>query len=343
MKKLLNILYITTENSRVRKENETLVVEAGEKKLGQFPIHMFQGLMVFGPIWISPYAMAFCAERGVSISFFSEFGKFLARVEGPVSGNILLRKEQYRISDLTERSVLIAKAIVAAKIANSRSVLQRHLRNYSECDSKELLKGTVLRMGRMQEQSGMEFDLDRLRGIEGAAADEYFSCFNNLITCQKEDFLFKTRSRRPPLDRLNAMLSFVYSLITHDCRSALEGVGLDPQAGFLHRDRPGRPSLALDLVEEFRAVLGDRLVLSLINLKQVGSEGFKISETGAVQIDDKVRREILVAWQEKKKEELIHPFLGEKAPIGIVIHLQALLLARTIRGDLNHYPAFLSK
>jgi CRISPR-associated protein Cas1 len=340
MKKLLNILYITTENARIQKERETLVIEAEEKTLGKFPIHMLQGLVVFGFVYISPYAMAFCAEKGISITFLNQYGKFLARVEGPVSGNILLRKEQYRISDSEEKSAMYAQAFIASKIANGRSILMRQLRNQPDLSERPIFESAILRMGKAQESCGREFILDSLRGIEGFSADDYFSCFNDLIIAQKEDFVFEHRNRRPPLDNVNALLSFVYTLLTHDCRSALEGVGLDPQAGFLHRDRPGRPSLALDLMEEFRHCLADRLVLSLINLQQVNAKGFTKSATGAVEMNDETRKIILNAWQKRKQDEIKHPYFEEKVPIGILFHLQALLLARTIRGDLSHYPAF---
>lgn len=340
MKKLLNILYVTSENARISKEGETLVIEAEDRKLGKFPIHMIQGIVTFGPIYISPFAMAFCAERSVTITMLNQFGKFLARVEGAVSGNILLRKQQYRISDSPELSCEYAKAFVAAKIANGRSILMRHLRNHGALEQKDLFDKTILRMAKQQESCGVETDLDSLRGIEGLCADEYFSCFDTLITSQKDYFNFTTRSRRPPLDFVNALLSFVYTLLTHDCRSALEGVGLDPQAGFLHRDRPGRPSLALDLMEEFRHCLADRLVLTLINLQQVNDKGFVISASGAIEMKDDTRKTVLNAWQKRKQEEIMHPYFEEKVPIGILFHCQALLLARTIRGDLTHYPAF---
>lgn len=340
MKKLLNILYITTENARVQKEGETLNIEVDDRKLGKFPIHMIQGVVTFGPVYISPYAMAFCAERGVTITMLNQFGKFLARVEGAVSGNILLRKSQYRVSDDVNESVMFARAFVAAKIANGRSVLMRHLRNHGPVAELEIFETMIARMARAQEKCGREKDLDLLRGIEGSAADDYFSCFNGLVTSQKDSFEFKGRSRRPPMDFVNALLSFVYTLLTHDCRSALEGVGLDPQAGFLHRDRPGRPSLALDLMEEFRHCIADRVVLNLINLQQVNDKSFVVTASGAVEMTDDARKVVLAAWQKKKQEELKHPFFDEKIPIGVLFHAQALLMARALRGDLDVYPAF---
>ncbi|MBN1980302.1 MAG: type I-C CRISPR-associated endonuclease Cas1 [Chitinivibrionales bacterium] len=343
MKKLLNVLYVTSENARVSRERETVVIEAMDKKLGQFPIHMLQGIVTFGPVWVSPFIMELCAEHGVTITHLTMNGAFLARVEGAVSGNILLRKKQYEIS-LDHVSVLaITKGIVAAKIANSRHVLRRHLRNHAQTEGDNALETSIKKLGSFQEQTGRIDDLNSLRGIEGIAADEYFSCFDAMITCQKEQFFFKGRSRRPPLDMVNCLLSFTYTLLTHDCRAALEGVGLDPQAGFLHTDRPGRPSLALDLVEEFRAILADRLVLSLINLQQVKPTGFKREVSGAVLMDDDTRKTVLSSWQKRKTEELVHPFTEEKVAIGLLFHIQAQLLARAIRGELEFYTPFVAK
>ena len=328
---------------RVHKVRETISVKIDKSEIAKFPIHMIQGMVLFGPIWVSPYLMQYCAERGVTITYLSDYGKFLARVEGPVSGNILLRKQQYRISDNNKLSCEIAKGMVAAKIGNTRTILQRHLRNNSDDRDKQKIDGVIARLGRSQQRCRQEESLDTLRGIEGDAAELYFSCFNSLIKNRDEDFKFVNRNRRPPTDRINAMLSLIYTLITHDCRSALEGVGLDPQAGFLHRDRPGRPSLALDLAEEFRSYLGDRLVFGLINLKQVTKNDFKISASGAVVLNEEARKKLLSSWQSRKQEEIIHPFLNEKIKIGILFHVQALLLARHIRGDYEKYPAFICR
>lgn len=343
MKKLLNVLYVSTENARVSKERETLAIEADGRELGRFPIHMLQGLVTFGPVWVSPWAMQFCAERGVTVSHFTDRGKFLARVEGPISGNILLRKEQYRRSDCECVSLEMARGIVAAKIANGRNNLLRHLRNHPAAPDGDSVIASCTAMAGLQRDCRDVGTLDGLRGIEGLAASFYFSCFDNLIVAQKSDFRFDERNRRPPLDPVNAMLSFTYSLLVHDCRSALEGVGLDPQAGFLHRDRPGRPSLALDLAEEFRHVLADRVVLNLINLQQVRISGFSLQPSGAVEMDEDTRKTLLVAWQKKKQEEVQHDFLGESISNGMLAHVQALLLARTLRGDLPCYPAFLGR
>jgi len=343
MKKLLNVLYVSTENAKVLKERETLSVVSDGEELGRFPIHMLQGLVTFGPVWVSPWAMQFCAERGVTISCFTDKGKFLARVDGPISGNVLLRKEQYRQSDSEERSLALARGLVAAKIANGRNTLQRHLRNHPQVDGVAAVRNAVSDLATLQGQCRDVTQLDSLRGIEGTAAAVYFSCFDHLVLNQKEDFSFDARNRRPPLDPVNAMLSFVYSLLAHDCRSALEGVGLDPQAGFLHRDRPGRPSLALDLAEEFRHVLADRVVLNLINLQQVKRNGFSFQPSGAVEMDDETRKTVLVAWQKKKQEEILHEYIGERIQAGLLFHVQALLLARTVRGDLPCYPAYVAR
>ncbi len=343
MKKLLNVLYVSTSNARVLKERETLSVVAEDKEIGRFPIHMLQGLVTFGPVWVSPWAMQFCAERGVAVSHFSDSGRFLARVEGPISGNILLRKEQYRRSDDDNSSLEMVRGLVAAKIGNGRGNLMRHARNHPDSMGIEAVKKAIFEMALLQKECRDVGTLDEIRGIEGAAAAQYFECFDNLIISQKDGFSFQYRNRRPPLDPVNAMLSFVYSLLVHDCRCALEGVGLDPQAGFLHRDRPGRPSLALDLAEEFRHPLADRVVLNLINLQQVKASGFQRQPTGAVEMGEETRKAVLVAWQKKKQEEIVHEFLGERVQTGLLFHVQALLLARVIRGDLPAYPAFVGR
>jgi CRISPR-associated protein Cas1 len=276
----------------------------------------------------------------VALSFLSEQGHFLARVHGPISGNVLLRRAQYRRADDEAGSVAVARAVLAAKFANSRTVLQRALRDRPECVGATDLQAAVARLEQLQGELSSDLALESLRGMEGDAAKTYFGVFDHLITTQKEDFYFRGRNRRPPLDNLNAMLSFVYTLLAHDASGALQAVGLDPQVGFLHRERPGRPSLALDLMEEFRPFLADRLVLSLINLRQVQGKGFTKSESGAVLMNDATRKEVLVAYQKRKQEEIVHPFLEEKTTVGLLVHLQALLLARFVRGDLDGYPPF---
>jgi len=278
-----------------------------------------------------------------AITHLTENGRFLARVEGPVSGNILLRREQYRRSADPDQSAGIARAMVAGKLLNSRTVLQRALRDHPDIPGGEKVEQSILRLDRQVQALQESASLDVVRGLEGDASHTYFDVFDHLVTAQKESFFFHGRSRRPPMDNLNALLSFVYTLMVHDARSACEGVGLDPQAGFLHRDRPGRPSLALDLMEEFRSFLGDRLALTLINLRQVQGKGFKTTESGAVEMTDDTRKELLVAYQKRKQEPIEHPFINEKVEIGLLFHVQALLLARHIRGDLDGYPPFIWK
>jgi CRISPR-associated protein Cas1 len=284
--------------------------------------------------------MHLCTDRGVSVSFLSEDGRFWARVEGPVSGNVLLRREQYRKADDKEDSRAIAAPIVAAKIFNQRSVLMRAIRDHPEIEGGHGVAVAAERLGELLKSVKQAQTLDDIRGVEGEAAKLYFSVFDNLILAQKEDFFFRERSRRPPLDNVNAMLSFLYTLLVHDVRSALETVGLDPAVGFLHRDRPGRPSLALDLAEEFRPVIADRLALSLVNRQQVKGKGFVTTETGAVRMDDDTRKELILAYQKRKRDELIHPFLNEKVGLGLVPYVQSLLMSRYLRGDIEGYPPF---
>jgi CRISPR-associated protein Cas1 len=287
--------------------------------------------------------MGLCGENGVALAFLTENGRFLARIHGPVSGNVLLRREQYRWADLGERTAAVARSVVIGKIANCRTVVLRGLRENPEGDGAKEMEMAARRLGRLLEMVAAPAGLDEIRGHEGDAARVYFGVFDHLIGASKEDFFFRGRSRRPPLDNMNALLSFVYTLLTHDVTAALEAVGLDPAVGFLHRDRPGRPSLGLDLVEELRPVIADRLGLSLVNRRQVRASGFRRTESGGVVMDDETRKEVLVAYQKRKQEEIQHPFLGEKVTFGLVPHLQATLLARFIRGDLDGYPSFLWK
>ena len=317
-----------------------LVRVDGETKL-HVPIHTLGSIVCFGQVSCSPFLMGFCAERKVSISFLTERGRFLARVEGPVSGNVLLRREQYRRADDMEASAKFARSIVIGKIANCRTVLLRVARDHTDEQSRKSLSEAAVKL--MEHLKSLEeiLPLDTIRGKEGEAARRYFNVFDHLIMAQKEAFFFRERNRRPPLDNMNALLSFLYTLLVHDVKSALEGVGLDPAVGYLHRDRPGRPGLALDLMEEFRPYLADRLALSLVNRQQVTGKGFQKTETGAVMMDDDTRKVVLVSYQKRKQEEIQHPFLGEKLAIGLLPHVQALLLARHMRGDLDGYPPFL--
>lgn len=284
--------------------------------------------------------MGFCAEKDVAISFLSENGRFLARVQGPMPGNVLLRREHYRQADNPEACDAIAGAVIAAKLLNSRSVLRRTIRDHGGRIKLRAVEKAANHMAALVKELPSGGGVDSLRGLEGEAARAYFGVFDHLVINQKADFEFKGRNRRPPLDKINCLLSFIYTLLLHDVRSALESVGFDSAVGFLHRDRPGRPGLALDMMEEFRPILADRLVLSLINQGSVRKKGFKKSQAGAVLMDDDTRKKVLVAYQKRKQTEIVHPFLGEKMTIGNLFHIQALLLSRYLRGDLDGYPAF---
>lgn len=343
MKKHLNTLYVTTQGAYLSKEGETVVVKIdGEIRL-RIPIHTIGGIVCFGNVSCSPFLMGFCAENDVAVSFLTEHGRFLAKVQGPASGNVLLRREQYRKADDLAVSAEVARCVLTGKIANCRSVLQRALRDHADKINENQMRTAALRLNHQLDLLEQNCPLDILRGIEGDSAHIYFNVFDHLIVAQKATFQFQQRNRRPPLDAVNCLLSFIYTLLMHDVRSALETVGLDPAVGFLHRDRPGRPGLALDLMEEFRPYIADRLALSLINLQQVQGKGFKRLESGAVVMDDNTRKTVLVAYQERKREEITHPFLGEKVMVGMLFHIQALLMARYLRGDLDGYPPFIWK
>ena len=343
MKKHLNTLFVTTQGAYLAKEGESVIVRVEKETRLRIPVHTLGGIVCFGNVGCSPFLMGFCAERDVGISFLSEYGRFLARVQGPVSGNVLLRREQYRRADDMTISAEMARAVLTGKLANCRTVLQRALRDHSDKIDADKVKHASLHINSSLKELESDLSLNTLRGIEGDAARVYFNVFDHLITSQKQDFFFQDRNRRPPLDNVNCLLSFLYTLVMHDIRSALESVGLDPAVGFLHRDRPGRPGLALDLMEEFRPFIADRLTLSLINLSQVQKKGFKKSESGAVLMEDDTRKTVLVAYQKRKQDEIMHPFIEEKVTIGLLFHTQALLLARYLRGDLDGYPPFIWK
>lgn len=340
MKHLLNTLYVITQETYLALEGETVLLRRDGQNAHQVPLHTLDGIIAFGQVSASPALLAACAERNVTVSFMSLNGRFQARVQGPVSGNVLLRRAQYRLADDLRAAAAVAQAIVMAKLANGRAVLLRASRDHPNSPGVNELRAVATFLGRCLEDLADPLPLERLRGLEGEVGRAYFGVFGHLIVAQKDSFFFRKRSRRPPLDNVNALLSFVYSLLAHDVCSALEGVGLDPQVGFLHRDRPGRPSLALDLMEELRPVLADRLVLSLINRQQVRAKGFTTLESGAVRMDDETRRAVVTAYQERKREALQHPFLQEQVPVGLLPHCQALLLARFLRGDLDAYPPF---
>jgi CRISPR-associated protein Cas1 len=336
MRKLLNTLYVTIPQAYLAKDGETAVVRVEQQTRLRVPIHTLEGIVCLGQVSMSPALMGFCAERDVGISFLSEHGRFLARVQGPVHGNVLLRREQYRRADDEAASAAIARALLLAKVANCRTSLLRSAREHPSA----ALDAAALQLGRSLRLLDPGGALDSLRGLEGDAAKTYFDVFDELILHQKDDFFFRQRSRRPPLDKVNSLLSFLYVLLAHDVASALETVGLDPAVGFLHRDRPGRAGLALDLMEELRPVLADRLALTLINRRQVAASGFSRAESGGVTMDDATRKQVLIAWQTRKQEESLHPFLNERIPFGLLPYVQALLLARHLRGDLDGYPSF---
>ena len=336
MKKLQNSLYITKQKTYVHKERETIVIECDRKKLLQLPVHSIKSIFCFGNVKVSPFLLGFCAEKNIGLAFFTEYGRFLARMQGKQSGNVLLRRAQYKLSE--KAPLPIARNIIAAKIVNSRAVLQRQVRNY---ENTSQLERAISRLKHSLEQARNCREIDSLRGIEGEAASVYFSVFSQFL--RNSDFKFEGRNRRPPKDPVNAMMSFLYSIFGQDVSAALQGVGLDPQVGFLHVDRPGRDSLAQDLLEEFRASCVDRLVLALINRKQISVKGFTTESSGAVNMDDDTRKALLVAYQEKKQEEIMHPYLKEKVPIGLLPHIQAQLLAAHIRGDVAEYPPFISR
>lgn len=339
MKKLLNTVYVTTEGAALKKDGENLVAEVEGTEKARVPLHMLTSVVVFGPILISPALIGTCAERGITLALMDRMGRFQARIEGPISGNVLLRRAQYRAADSAED---IVRSIVLGKIANQRAVIRRALRDYgdeSTTETRDALEAASDRMAMILRRVQMaDVTIDQMRGSEGEAANLYFAVFDHLIRSPDPELRWTGRSRRPPLDAINALLSFLYTLLTHDCRSAAESVGLDPAVGFLHRDRPGRPSLALDLMEELRAPLADRLALSLVNRRQLRAADFKRLDSGAILLTDDARKLVLTAWQERKKEERLHPFLQEKAPFGLVPYLQAQLLARHLRGDIDAYP-----
>jgi CRISPR-associated protein Cas1 len=344
MKKLLNTIYVTTEGASLRKDGENLVVEIDGEERSRVPLHMLGSVVVFGAIFVSPPLIGTLAAKGIALVFLDRMGRFQARLEGPVSGNVLLRRAQYRTSD---DAVEIVRSIVLGKIANQRSVLMRGQRDYGDSmgeEDKKALEKAIGRMARIVRRVTFKDDtIELLRGSEGEAAQLYFLVFGLLIRAPDPEMRWQGRSRRPPLDPVNAILSFLYSLLTHDCSSACESVGLDPAVGFLHRDRPGRPSLALDLMEEFRPVFADRLALSLINRRQLRARDFHTLETGAVRMSDDARKTVITAWQERKRSERVHPFLKEKTPLGLVPFLQAQMLARHLRGDIDAYPPWFAK
>jgi CRISP-associated protein Cas1 len=340
MKKLGNVLYITTPEAYLSLDGENVVVKKEEGSSLRLPLHNLENIVCFGYLGASPALMGACTERQVGLAFLTPNGRFLARVTGRIQGNVLLRKKQYGLSENGRESAAIAASFLIGKIANCRKVLERALRDHALLvDERALGQASTALKGILRVIPDCASTSD-LMAFEGSAAKIYFNVFDQLILQQREDFSFKERSRRPPLDNMNSLLSFLYSLLTNEVASALETVGLDPYVGFLHQDRPGRPSLALDLMEEMRPVFADRLALSLVNRKQISGKGFIPKESGGILMDDETRKAVLTAWQERKKEEIIHPYLKERISFGLIPHVQAMLLARHLRGDLDAYPPF---
>ncbi|WP_312641197.1 type I-C CRISPR-associated endonuclease Cas1c [Hydrogenoanaerobacterium sp.] len=341
MKKLLNTLYVTTENAYLALDGENVVVQSNGDTLGRLPIHMIDGIMAFGYIGASPALMGKCAEMNKSLVFLKPSGRFLAKVTGKSYGNILLRREQYRVCEDEVRSLAIAKNIISAKFSNCNAVLSRAVRDHAlRIDTEKFAQvGAALQNGKVSAYHTQS--ASSLRGLEGECASLYFSLFDDMILQQKDDFVYKFRSRRPPMDNVNAMLSFSYSLLTSMCVSALESVGLDAYAGIFHTERPGRCSLALDLLEEFRAPFADRFVLTAINKRSICDKDFIEKENGGILLTEDGRKKFLSLWQQKKKEEIMHPFLQEKVEWGLLPYVQAMLLAKYIRGDIDAYPPFI--
>ncbi|MFZ3070470.1 MAG: type I-C CRISPR-associated endonuclease Cas1c [Anaerolineaceae bacterium] len=340
MKHLANVLYIISPEAYLSLDGETILIKKEEEISTRLPLHNLENIVCFNYLGASPALMGACADRNIGLSFFTPNGRFLARISGKVKGNVLLRKKQYQVSEDEQFSVPIAASFLIGKTYNQRKVLERALRDHallvdvqSFTKASAHLKQTLATLPDCRTTA-------ELMAFEGSAAKTYFGVFDQLILQQRDDFHFEERSRRPPLDNMNSLLSFLYTLLTNEVVSALEGVGLDPYVGFLHTDRPGRPSLALDLMEELRPVLADRLALSLINLRHITGKGFIQKESGGILMDDDTRKAVLTAWQDRKRDEIVHPFLKERVPYGLIPHVQAMLLARHLRGDLDAYPPF---
>ncbi|MDD6966316.1 MAG: type I-C CRISPR-associated endonuclease Cas1c [Firmicutes bacterium] len=343
MKQLLNTLFVTSEDVYLSLEGENVLANRDKEVVARYPLHTLQSIVSFSYSGASPALMGKCAEKGIGLAFCTPRGRFLARVCGESNGNVLLRREQYRIADDDRRSCAIARNMIFGKLTNSAAVIQRTLRDHGPRVTDCGLEAGVSTIRSLQRQVLEQTELEALRGLEGVGAAAYFGVFDHLLLSRKEEFFFHGRNRRPPLDRVNAMLSFAYSLLTHDCASALESMGLDSYVGFLHRDRPGRESLALDLMEELRPCMADRFVLTLVNNRVVKPDDFQTQDSGAVLLTEEGRKKFLKAWQERKRDTLTHPYLNEKMSWGMIPYVQALLLARQLRGDLDAYPPFLWK
>lgn len=343
MKHLLNTLFVTSEDVYLSLEGENVVANREKAVVARYPLHTLQSIVTFSYAGASPALMGACAERNIGLAFCTPRGKFLARTAGISGGNVLLRRQQYRVADDPIHSCLVARNMIIGKLYNARWSLERTLRDHRPRVDEAAFRNAVEILKRQMSAAAEERDLDSLRGLEGVGASAYFGVFDQMILRNKEAFFFHGRNRRPPLDNVNALLSFTYSLLTNDCAAVLESVGLDAYVGFLHQDRPGRKSLALDLMEELRPAMADRFVLTLINNRVVSPSDFHQEESGAVRITDEARRTLLKAWQERKQETITHPYLQEKMAWGLVPYIQALLLARYLREDMDAYPPFLWK
>lgn len=343
MRQLLNTLYITSEDVYASLDGENIVLKRNSEEAARYPLHTLQGVVSFSYLGASPALMGACAQKNIQFVFCKPSGKFLCRVEGTPQGNVLLRREQYRLADNSKESCRIARGFIFGKVSNTRSSLERTRRDHALRIDAERFETASSQLRQLLPAIIEATELDILRGMEGAAASIYFDCLDDMILQDKEHFFYHGRNRRPPLDNVNALLSFTYSLLGNDCASALESVGLDAYVGFIHRDRPGRTSMAQDLMEELRPCMADRFVLTLINNRIVSEKDFQKQENGAVLLSDDARRTVLKQWQNRKREQILHPFLKEKIPWGLVPFVQALLLARCIRGDLDAYPPFLWK
>ena len=343
MKQLLNTLFVTSEDIYLSLEGENVLANRDGEVVARYPLHTLQTIVSFSYSGASPALMGACAEKGIGLAFCTPRGRFLARVCGESNGNVLLRREQYRIADDSQRSCAIARTMIFGKLSNCAASVQRTLRDHAPRVQNCGLEDAARKIRELLPLALEITDMEALRGLEGFGATAYFGVFDHLLLSRKEDFFFHGRNRRPPLDRVNAMLSFAYSLLAHDCASALESVGLDAYVGFLHRDRPGRESLALDLMEELRPCMADRFVLTLVNNRMIRPEDFQIQDSGAVLLTDDGRKKFLKAWQERKRDTLTHPYLNEKMSWGMIPYIQALLLARCLRGDMDAYPPFMWK
>lgn len=341
MRKLLNTLYVTTADAYLSRDGMNVVVKSADNEVFRISILNIEGIVSFGYMGASPALIQLCCEYNVSLSFLNQSGRFMGRVSGRTRGNVLLRRKQYRLADDPKSSLQLASIMIAGKIANSRNIVERFIRDHAKDSQIGEIDLVSQKLKRYKSIVLRAETFDQLRGMEGDASGLYFSVFDHFIVSQKSSFRFCGRNRRPPRDKVNAMLSFVYTLLAHEVESALESVGLDPYVGFLHTDRPGRASLALDMMEELRSYIADRLVLTLINRRQVDEKGFVEHAGQSVVMDDKTRKEMLQSWQKRKREDIIHPYLGEKIPIGLIPYVQAMLLARFLRGDIDNYLVFI--